>query len=73
MRKLFRLIVPAILIAGALAPLGSRGQDARGQGRGQGGGLGRGSQPVAYDDYAGYVFVGTYDSTFFAFGFPIEK
>src|SRR5262245_31110513 len=56
MRKLFRLIVPAIVIASALVPLSSIGQDGRGQGgRGQGGGLGRGSQPVAYDDYTGYV------------------
>jgi len=61
MRKLFRLIVPAIIIASALVPLSSLGQDGRGQsprgqgGRGQGGGLGRGSEPVAYDDYTGYV------------------
>src|SRR5215470_10543730 len=61
MRKLFRLIVPAIIIASALVPLSSIGQDGRGQsprgqgGRGQGGGLGRGSEPVAYDDYTGYV------------------
>jgi Domain of Unknown Function (DUF1080) len=56
MRKLFRLIVLTIVITSALAPLGGRGQDGRGQGgRGQGGGLGRGAQPVAYDDYTGYV------------------
>src|SRR5215831_1248349 len=56
MRKLFRLIVLTVVITSALAPLGGRGQDGRGQGgRGQGGGLGRGSQPVAYDDYTGYV------------------
>src|SRR5215510_5335025 len=51
MRKLFRLIVLTIIITSVLAPLGGRGQD----GRGQGGGLGRGSQPVAYDYYTGYV------------------
>src|SRR5215510_1296322 len=56
MRKPFRLIVLTIVITSALAPLGGRGQDGRGQGgRGQGGGLGRGAQPVAYDDYTGYV------------------
>src|SRR5262245_47686940 len=56
MRKLFRLIVLTIVITSALAPLGGRGQDGRGLGgRGQGGGLGRGAQPVAYDDYTGYV------------------
>jgi 3-keto-disaccharide hydrolase len=56
MRKLFRLIVLTIVITSVLAPLGGRGQDGRGQGgRGQGGGLGRGAQPVAYDDYTGYV------------------
>src|SRR5262245_59825640 len=56
MRKLFRLIVAAIVVMSVLAPSGSVGQDGRGQGgRGQGGGLGRGSQPVAYDDYTGYV------------------
>jgi hypothetical protein len=60
-KKLFRLIVPAIVITSVLVPLGSIGQDGRGQngpgqgGRGQGGVLGRGSQPVAYDDYTGYV------------------
>src|SRR5262245_65343631 len=51
MRNLFRLIVLTIVSTSALAPLGGRGQG----GRGQGGGLGRGAQPVAYDDYTGYV------------------
>src|SRR5437867_9842758 len=46
MRQRLRLIILTIAITSVLVPLG---------GRGQGGGLGRGTQPVAFDDYTGYV------------------
>src|SRR5437870_11692125 len=51
MRRLLFRAGLILVIASVLAPLGGRGQG----GRGQGGSLGRSAQPVAYDDYTGYV------------------